>query len=434
MARAKPQLQLVTLGGVSFEFTVVFAAVFAWVYANATKRATDRLRGDLDDTLRGAAASIDAEELVALYREGTPNPAGFSDDPRYARIESLFEIVHRVEPRAWPYTFVRGGAEDTRRVGPKKGDPEFVYVVDLWARYDAKKATKFLSSDTGSEWSQKAWDTGALVERPGTYGDAYGTWMTSYAAVRDLNGNVVAVMGVDFEASEIRKVQRDLSRALVALFFAAYAGTIALTYLASAFIERKKKIAPAPEAPKTIVVKDEPKPPEAERRPITVVQAEILGVRELAETSTAVGVHHVLDDLLASFDALARRHGLERIETSGQAYTVVGGLEGDARAEDACDMALAMLDEARPKDGISLRIGVHRGDVVVARAGRGHEIFGDAVRVASRLEKSGAGGRVHVSTAIADAVRDSFRIEPDDASSAWLTSRGGRGAPARSDG
>jgi class 3 adenylate cyclase len=401
----RPKLQLVTLGVVSFVFTVVFAAVFAWVYANATRHATERLRSDLNETLRGAAASIDAEELDSLAREGTPNPAGFSDDPRYVRILSLFEIVHRVEPRAWPYTFVRGG-EGARRVGPKKPDPEFVYVVDLLARYDAKKATKFLASDTGSEWSVRAFETGALVERPGIYADAYGEWMTSYAPVRDLRGNVVGVMGVDFTAGEVHKVQRDLSRALVVVFFVAYAATLALTYFASAFLERRRKRdEPAP-AKKVVVVRDNKPSGQAERRSITVIRAEILGVRELAATSTAVGLHHALGDLLAAFDALAKTHGLERIETSGESYTVIGGLEGETSVESARAMAFEMIDATTKRDGLSLRVGAHRGDVLVARAGKGHEIFGDAVRVAARLEETGESNRVHASAAFAGGSAD----------------------------
>ena len=402
MGRAR--LQLVTLGAVSFVFTVVFGAVFAWVYANATRRATDRLRSDLDETLRGAAASIDAEELDALARDGAPNPAGFSDDPRYARTLALFEIVHRVEPRAWPYTFVRGG-EGARRVGPKKPEPEFVYLVDLWSRYDAKKAAKFLTADTGSEWGVRALETGALVERPGIYSDAYGSWMTSYAPVRDLRGNVVAVLGIDFEASEVRKVQRDLSRALVVVFFVAYAATLVLTYLASAFLDRRRKRDEP--APKKVSVREEKQPSsKAERRAITVIRAEILGVRELAATSTAVGVHHAIGDLLAAFDALARAHGLERIETSGESYTVIGGLEGEASVDEARAMAFEMIDATAKRDGLSLRVGAHRGEVLVARAGKGHEIFGDAVRVAARLEETGEAGRVHASGAFAGGPED----------------------------
>jgi class 3 adenylate cyclase len=405
---ARARLQLVTLGVVSFVFTVVFAAVFAWVYANATRRATDRLRSDLNETLRGAAASTDAEELVSLAREGTPSPAGFSDDPRYVRVLSLFEIVHRVEPRAWPYTFVRGG-EGARRVGPKKPDPEFVYVVDLMARYDAKKATKFLASDTGTPWSVRAYETGTLVDRPGIYSDAYGSWMTSYAPVRDLRGNVVAVMGVDFEASEVEKVQRDLSRALVIVFFVAYAATLALTYFASALLERRKKRDEPP--PRTSIVVREHEPTgKAEQRSITVIRAEILGVRELAATSTAVGLHHAIGDLLDAFDALAKAHGLERIETSGETYTVIGGLEGEASTSAARVMAFEMIDETDKRDGLSLRIGVHRGDVLVARAKGGHEIFGDAVRVAARLEETGEAGRVHASAAFAGGSDDAFLL------------------------
>jgi len=159
MTRTRPQLQLVTLGGVSFVFTVVFAAVFAWVYANATKRATDRLRSDLDETLRGAAASIDAEELVALYREGTPNPAGFSDDraTRASSRSSRSSIASSARLAVHLRSRWRGrtrGASVRRRARVRLRR-RFVCALRR------EEGREFLSADTGSAWGQQAWDSGA---------------------------------------------------------------------------------------------------------------------------------------------------------------------------------------------------------------------------------------------------------------------------------
>jgi class 3 adenylate cyclase len=66
-------------------------------------------------------------------------------------------------------------------------------------------------------------------------------------------------------------------------------------------------------------------------------------------------------------------------------------------------------------------MGAHVGDAVVARGPAGYEIFGDAVRVAKRLEQSGEGGRIHVSRAFADAVRRSFRLEEQTTDTYWLS-------------
>ncbi len=219
-------------------FTLVFGAVFWWVYTFTTDRTTERLREDLDDTLAGAASEVDGDELVSLYREGTRNAAGFSDDARYERQIQLLELVHRVEPRAWPYTFVRGDQPDTRREGPRAASPEFVYLVDVNARHDTTKAARFLESDRGSPWATMAWERGELVARPGLYTDRFGSWMTSYAPVRNGQGQVVALMGIDFEASYIEKVQHAI-RARVGLVLAAtYASVLLLVYFAAGIFSR----------------------------------------------------------------------------------------------------------------------------------------------------------------------------------------------------
>jgi class 3 adenylate cyclase len=395
-------------------FTVVFATVFAWVYASATQRATERLRSDLNETLKGASTSIDAEELLALYREGTPNAAGFSDDPRFTRLIGFLDIVHHVERRAWPYTFVRGGEPSTRRVTPQRAEPEFVYIIDLYACYDPQKSAKFLASDTGSPWGLATWEKGELTERPGIYTDAFGSWMTSYAPIRDLGGHVVAIMGVDFEASEVKRVQRTLAQELVVVFFLAYAATLLLTYLAATVIARRSKRAAAgPRSVRETHEVAEPGDAPRERVAMAVLAAEITGLSELAQKAPAVTVHRVLGELLASFDELAKRHGLERIVTASGTYIVVAGLHDSTKARPAAvaAMALAMLEKVTRTD-LTLRIGAHVGDVVVVKEPEGYGMFGDAVRVADRLEKLGQRGRVHVSSDMAKAIEADYVMEP----------------------
>ena len=55
----------------------------------------------------------------------------------------------------------------------------------------------------------------------------------------------------------------------------------------------------------------------------------------------------VLDELFSAFDELAKRHGLEKIKTIGDAYMVAGGLPEPRpdHAQAVADMALAMREE-----------------------------------------------------------------------------------------
>ncbi|HEY2366457.1 MAG TPA: hypothetical protein VGH87_08730, partial [Polyangiaceae bacterium] len=79
-------------------FTLVFAVIFYWVYSFTTERSMERLRNDLDDTLKGAVTGVDGDETIALFHEGKPTADGFSDDPRYKKQIDWLSQVHKLEP------------------------------------------------------------------------------------------------------------------------------------------------------------------------------------------------------------------------------------------------------------------------------------------------------------------------------------------------
>ncbi len=226
--------QLVAL--FTLAFTIVFAAVFIWVYTFIEARTTERLRQDLNDTLTGAVAGVDGDEVVALYREGVPRDDGFSDDARYQKQMDYLKQVHSLEPRALPYTMVRGGKSDTRRVGAASAAPEWIYVVDV--DVPGTKHAGFLESDTQTREADDAFARGVLVDRPDLYTDKFGSWMTSYAPLKNREGKVVALMGCDFEASYVDRVKSHARRSVVTVLVATYLVMLLLVYVAAGFFTR----------------------------------------------------------------------------------------------------------------------------------------------------------------------------------------------------
>ncbi len=226
--------QLVVLFTVAF--TVVFAAVFLWVYTFIEARTTERLRQDLNDTLTGVVAGLDGDEIAALYREGTPRADGFSDDPRYVKQMDFLKQVHKLEPRAQPYTMVRGDRDDTRRVGEHAKSPEFIYVVDI--DIPGTPHAGFLEADTGSPAAIDAWNRGELTERPDLYTDKFGSWMSSYAPVKDKSGKVAALVGCDFEASYVERAKAHARNSVVKVLVATYVVMLLLVYFAAGFFTR----------------------------------------------------------------------------------------------------------------------------------------------------------------------------------------------------
>jgi adenylate cyclase len=154
---------------------------------------------------------------------------------------------------------------------------------------------------------------------------------------------------------------------------------------------------------------------------VTVVFADVAGFTALARRAEAGEVIRILDAVFTAFDELAERHGLEKIKTIGDAYMAVAGapVARPDHAQAAADMALAMMDEISRVGGrvgheLVLRIGLHSGPVAAGVIGRrkfAYDLWGDAVNVASRMELHGVPGRIQVSEAAAERLRDGYELE-----------------------
>jgi class 3 adenylate cyclase len=160
----------------------------------------------------------------------------------------------------------------------------------------------------------------------------------------------------------------------------------------------------------------------ADRFPeVTVLFADLVDFTRSSDQSSPERVVQVLDDLFSAFDRLARRYGLEKIKTVGDAYMVAGGLP-DPRpdhAEAVAEMALAMRREAaghvdphgRP---LQLRIGIDSGPVVAGVIGRdkfSYDLWGDTVNTASRMESTGTAGCIQVTDRTHRRLRDRYRFQ-----------------------
>jgi len=190
-------------------------------------------------TLTGAAQGVDVAELMALYREGTPNQEGFSDDPRYLELLAWFNTVNSIEPRAWLYTYAVGTARENRRVGASavsSDELEIVYLVDVWALHDPEKAANFLESDEAGIAARRV-HLGGNFESD-IYQDKWGTWMSAFAPLKNQRGEVVAVLGLDVEASYIRHLQSAIRQRFVIAFVVTYIVFFVLIYILSGMMTR----------------------------------------------------------------------------------------------------------------------------------------------------------------------------------------------------
>ena len=157
----------------------------------------------------------------------------------------------------------------------------------------------------------------------------------------------------------------------------------------------------------------------------SVLFTDFVGFTQVAEGFTPQRLVSELDFCFRRFDEITRRHNLEKIKTIGDAYMAVGGIPSpnDTHARDCVRAALeiaAFVAEAREqklREGQSywdVRVGVHTGELVAGVIGRekfSYDVWGDTVNTASRMESAGAAGRVNLSRATYELVKDFFDCE-----------------------
>jgi adenylate cyclase len=156
----------------------------------------------------------------------------------------------------------------------------------------------------------------------------------------------------------------------------------------------------------------------------TVLFADLVGFTEQAARTPPDAVVAALNELFSVMDALADRHGLEKIKTIGDAYLAVAGVPSaiDDPTGRAVGMALellATLDRRRWPSGdpVAVRVGIASGPVVAGVIGRrkfAYDVWGDTVNLASRLEAVAPAGSVLVAASTADRVADRFAFGPPE--------------------
>ncbi len=153
----------------------------------------------------------------------------------------------------------------------------------------------------------------------------------------------------------------------------------------------------------------------------TVLFSDIQGFTKITEHMNPEQLIDELDKYFIYFDELVEKYSVEKIKTIGDAYMCAGGVpHGDsANAIEVVLVGLGMIAFVRERqinDDVlwNIRVGINTGSVISGLLGhtkKTFDIWGDAVNTASRMESSGAAGKVNISGNTYHQIKDYFECE-----------------------
>jgi adenylate cyclase len=155
---------------------------------------------------------------------------------------------------------------------------------------------------------------------------------------------------------------------------------------------------------------------------VTVLFTDFKDFTQASEKMTAHELVNEIHYYFSEFDKIISKHNIEKIKTIGDSYMAAGGLP-TANKTNAIDTVTAALEiqsfmdqkkkqnQKENKIFFDIRIGVNTGPVIAGIVGIkkfAYDIWGDTVNIASRMESSGQEGKVNVSGATYELVKDKF--------------------------
>jgi len=128
-----------------------------------------------------------------------------------------------------------------------------------------------------------------------------------------------------------------------------------------------------------------------------------------------------LNDVFKNFDLIVDKYRLEKLKTIGDSYMLGGGFpkESDDHAVKVVSAAIEMNEflnyrNKKSKYAWKMRTGIHSGNVVAGVIGKNkftYDVWGDTVNIANRMERYCEPGKINISAATYNLIKDHFDCE-----------------------
>jgi hypothetical protein len=154
--------------------------------------------------------------------------------------------VKQVEPRAAIYTYIKGDAPNElifiTSVGALNDPPTGAHYLERWTtnnigpNLSGLKDITLQDTPAGQKTDGCTFGTSGCKIVP--YKDDFGSWVSAFAPIKNSKGEVVAAVGIDFEADYVDQVQQEILKKVYVAFFITYLSLFILVYLVSNLFTR----------------------------------------------------------------------------------------------------------------------------------------------------------------------------------------------------
>jgi class 3 adenylate cyclase len=161
----------------------------------------------------------------------------------------------------------------------------------------------------------------------------------------------------------------------------------------------------------------------AQTKAYTMVTVMFTDFKDFTSVSEKVSAELLVEEIhycFSMFDKIIQKYTIEKIKTIGDAYLCAAGLpvSNYTHALDIVNAAIEIRDfmlkrkaekEAKGEIPFVLRVGIHTGPVVAGVVGikkYAYDIWGDTVNLAARMEQNCEPGKINISGATYELVKD----------------------------